>query len=870
MRTERLRWLVILVSLFITVVSGTIGFPLVDLHIGDAGFGNELPGIAPSVFDGGERGLQERVTTMPLLFIENAGQSDDEVEFVVISDGGSIFFTREGVTVKLVTLMEDTPAATLVGYRFVGAEPSPRITGLDPLEGKVNFLVGNEPDGWRTGVPTWRAIRYHDLYRGVDLVYEGTPEGLKSAFTVAPGASPGDITLEYSGILGLVLAEDGSLHIKTSAGELVESAPVCYQEIDGEVIPVGACYVLKGSSRVGFMIGPYDQTCPLVIDPVMKYGLYLRGIGVAYGRSVALDDTGNAYLTGETFPAPYTMSPGSNDMSGDGTDVVVAKINPDGTVPLYVTYIGGDGDDIGRGIRVDAEGNAYVTGQTASADYPVVNAVKSTLSGPSDAFATRLSQDGATLVFSTYLGGAQDDAGNAVALDSAGDIYIAGNTMSSDFPGIRVPHNTNYGGNQDAFILKMSGDGSQVAFFEFIGGSKSDSGYGVAVDSEGNSYVTGETFSLNFPVINAMQGSLAGGRLSDAFITKVSPDGSSFVYSTYLGGSQVDSARSIGVDAKGRAHVTGATILGVFPVKDAFQPVAGGCTDAFYSRLSPDGSSLEYSTYIGGVNIDEGKGVAVDECGVAYVTGLTFSPDLPVINPYQRFLGGESPFSVEVSDAYVAKFVPWDTIPEYVTYLGGDGDDVGAAIAINRQACVDCIAERTCASITGYTDSTNFPVSDPYPISFQPKGEGGFLFTLCDDGESPGMPVADFTAEPTSGCPAPLLVQFTDLSTGIPTSWYWEFGDGATSTLQHPTHTYTTPGTFNVTLTVTNVCGSDSLTKYEYISICPIYVPVANFTAEPTSGCPAPLLVQFTDTSLHDPTSWNWSFGDGSFSTLQH
>ncbi|HOT03376.1 MAG TPA: PKD domain-containing protein, partial [Methanolinea sp.] len=869
MRTERLRWLVILVPLFITVVSGTAGFPLVDLHIGDAGFGDSLLDNAPYGIGGGERGLEETVTAIPLHFIKNAGQSDDDVEFVVISDGGSIFFTREGMRIKLVTLVEGTPTAALIGYRFAGAEPSPRIVGIDPLEGKVHFLVGNEPAKWLTGVSTYRAIRYHELYDGIDLLYQGTPEGIKSTFIVAPGASPQDVTFDYSGIEGLTIGDDGSLYVHTAVGALVESAPVCYQEIDGTIIPVDSSYILKGSNGAGFAVGPYDAKHPLFIDPVMKYGLYLRGIGVAYGRSVALDDAGNAFLTGESFPAPYTMSPGSHDMSGEGIDVVVAKVNPQGTAPLFVTYIGGKGDDIGRGISVDAEGHACITGQTNSTDFPTASAIKDTLTGKNDAFVTKLSPDGSDLLFSTYLGGGENDTGNAIALDRWGDIYITGNTLSSDFPGIRVPHETTYRGSQDAYILKMKSDGSDIDFFEFIGGRGIDAGNGVAVDHQGNSYVTGDTYSLDFPVVNAMQGALGGSRLSDAFITKISPDGSEFVYSTYLGGGQVDSGRSIAVDAKGRAHVTGATILGVFPVKNPYQG-AGGCADAFYSRLSPDGRTLEYSTYIGGVNNDEGMGVAVDDCGVAYVTGFTFSPDLPLINPYQRFFGGGAPYNVELSDAFVVKFVPWDTTPDYVTFLGGNGNDVGRGIAINRKDCTDCADNRTCVSITGFTDSTNFPSSSPYPIAFEPKGSGGFLFTLCDDSESPAMPVADFSAEPTSGCPAPLLVQFTDLSTGIPTSWNWSFGDGAFSSQQHPNHTYTAPGTYNVTLTVTNVCGSDSLTKYEYISICPIYPPVADFFAEPTSGCPAPLLVQFTDTSLNGPTSWNWSFGDGAFSSQQH
>ncbi|MBP7120556.1 MAG: SBBP repeat-containing protein, partial [Methanolinea sp.] len=599
-------------------------------------------------------------------------------------------------------------------------------------------------------------------------------------------------------------------------------------------------------------------------DPVMKYGIYLRGIGLAYGRAIAVDDAKNTYVTGESFPAPYEMAENSYGISGDGTDVVVAKINADGTAPVYVTYFGGSGDELGKGIVVDPTGHAYVTGQTDSPDFPVdlMFALQESPGGGNDAFAVKLTPDGSELVFSTYLGTTKDDSGNAITLDNAGDLYLTGSTWSPNFPAVGFPHNSTFGGTQDAFILKMKGDGSGIIFSEFIGGSLIEAGNGVAVDSDGNSYVTGITYSTNFPVRNAVQASLAGDLWTDAFVTKVSPAGDSLIFSTYLGGPLSDTGNAIAVDSQGRAHVTGSTISGVFPTKQPFQAYIGGCHDAFYTRYSPDGSSLEYSTYIGGVNNEEGNGIAVDACGTTYITGFTQSYDLPVINPVQQY------FSGGIDDAFVAKFVPWDTTPEYITFLGGNGKDVGAGIAISPRACVDCAGEKTCAHVTGYTDSTDFPSSDPYPALFEPRGQGGFIVALCDEHESPAPPIANFTY--LSECPNPLYVEFTDTSLNNPTQWFWNFGDGTTSPLQHPIHTYAAYGDYNVTLTVSNICGSFTITRNLNITECPppVNPPIANFTYH--FECPNPLYVEFTDTTLNNPTQWFWSFGDGATSTLQN
>ncbi|HRS92698.1 MAG TPA: SBBP repeat-containing protein, partial [Methanolinea sp.] len=853
MRSKGLACFVILSLVLVSVISASqVPFP-----VDPSGESTLMPVRQVDPAQGQDQGrVQGGTQAIPLQFVKNAGQSDDGVEYIVLTDGGSLFFAPGGVSIKLVTPDGQTFRTTSLGYSFYGADPDPEMTGLFPRESTVNFLLGKDPSSWYTDVPTYGAILYRDLYPGIDLEYCGTSDGIKSVFTVAPGASPDSIIIEYRGVSGLSLTDEGALRIQTPAGDLLEYPPVAYQVIDGQVVPRDVSFALHGNNRVGFSTGSYDPEFPLIIDPVMKYGVYLRGVGLAYGRSVAVSPDGSAFVTGETFPAPYSLQGESIGPLGGGMDVIVVKVNPEGTVPLYVTYIGGSGNETGYGIKVDASGYAYVTGVTDSQDFPVKDALQGYLAGDTDAFALKLSPDGSNPVFSTYLGGTRPDSGNDLALDRFGNILIAGDTSSFSMPDIDHSTHTVYGGNQDAFVLKLTGDGKEIVYSEFIGGNQKDAGNGVAVDRDGNAYVTGETSSKDFPVKDAYQSSLSGGTWSDAFITKVSPGGETFVYSTYLGGPQIDVGHAIAVDSYGHAHVTGSTLMSVFPVKNAFQPVSGGAMDAFYSYLSADGRELLYSTYLGGSCNDWGTGITTDVYNTIFITGSTASLDFPLVDPFQPRFGNGDP---KATDAFVAKFCPFETRPDYLTYLGGTGSDNGASVATDG---VDG------AYITGFTDSPNFPSSDPYPPAFEPKGQGGFLFVLRDDACTPPceLPVAGFAANPASGH-VPLTVNFTDTSTGNPVIWSWDFGDGETSPDQNPVHTYTAEGTYTVTLTVTNECGPNSTTKQEYIHVLPPCVPpVANFSANPTEGY-APLNVTFTDESTGVPTEWFWSFGDGATST---
>ena len=796
------------------------------------------------------------VVSFPLLFIQNAGQFRDDILFSAISDAGPVSFDSDGSELYLRSL--ETGETTLLGYRFEGIGGESPVVGEDKLTCEANFFYGKDPSQWITGVDTYRALRYVDLYPRIDLLYEGVGDGLKSTYFVRPGADPGEIAIVYYGHEDISVEDNGTLVLSTGDGTITQSAPYCYQVIDGSVVEVACDYIITDQGSVTFGIGDYDREHDLIIDPVLQYSLYLKGVGMYDANGVALDSGRNAYVTGVTYETPYVVPPGSSGANAGGTDVVVVKINPEGTAPLYIAYLGGTGDEAGWGIRVDGDGSAYVVGTTDSPDFPVENPLQPTLAGLNDAFIAKLAPDGNSLVYSTYMGGINNDYGYAIALDEVNNAYITGSTESpsTSFPVPATLQRTTRHGLADAFLMTVSSTGGELLDREFIGGWIRETGYGIAVDGSGNAFIAGLTYSNDFPVTPYAFQSTWGGE-SDGFVTKIAPSGEDpFVYSTYLGGKDIDNCRAIDIDSEGYAYVTGQSKDSAegpnFPTTpDAFKPENPGFISSYYTRLMPSGSALAYSTFLTGPRLDEGRGISVTPSGCVYITGITKAKYMQTINAIQPTYGGDP------EDAFVAKFVNGEPIPVYLTFLGGDEKDEGHA----------AVADGECGVyVVGWTRSTNYPTSDPYPDPFLPKGEiAGFISLIWDYPDCCISPVADFDADPDSGY-APLTVQFTDLSTHNPHTWLWEFGDGGTSMLQNPEYTYTGVGNYTVNLTVWNNCGTNSTSG-------PITVtclePVADFSADPYSGY-APLTVQFTDYSQNNVTAWYWEFGTGDTSTEQN
>ena len=406
--------------------------------------------------------IQVALFELPLSFVANAGQMDSTIRFIVKGAGYTIFFTASEVVFSATQRTEDESVASVVRLRFAGANPSPTIEGLEQLPGVVNFFRGNDPAKWRTNVLTYEAVAYRELYPGIDRVYRGREGQLKNEFLVAPGADPGMIRLVYSGVEAMWLREDGALVLETELGELVEAAPVVYQEIDGQRVEVDGGYYMVGEREVGFALGAYDTRLPLVIDPVLAYSTYLGGSWHDYGQSIAVDAWGNAYVTGYTHSSDFPPAPGYGNYAGDA-DAFVAKLNSRGSALEYFTYLGGSepwvpadpedqgpADDYGCDIAVDAWGNAYITGITHSLDFPTHNALEDTFGDYCAGFLTKLDSSG-WLAYSTYLRDVGDDPGTSpgIAVDAWGNAYVTGEA-GADFP------ITNTIGVQgDVFVAKL-------------------------------------------------------------------------------------------------------------------------------------------------------------------------------------------------------------------------------------------------------------------------------------------------------------------------------------------------------------------------------------------------------------------------------
>jgi len=422
----------------------------------------------------------------------------------------------------------------------------------------------------------------------------------------------------------------------------------------------GAAYVAGNAASTDFpLLNPIQATIGGVgsqdafvtkINPAgtaIVYSTYLGGSTTDVARSIAVDATGAAYLTGQTDSADFPLLNPIQAALGGGTDSFVTKINPAGTAIVYSTYLGGGGIDIATGITLDNSGSAYLTGSTESTDFPLMNPIQAIFGGSGlggnsflgDAFVTKINPAGSALVYSTYLGGIDNDSGSSIAIDASGSAYVTGSTNSANFP-LLTPIQATSGGLSDAFVTKINPAGTALVYSTYIGGSSEDSGISIALDASGNAYVAGGTDSVDFPIMSPIQATHGGGLL-DAFVTKINSLGSAYVYSTYIGGAGDDLANSIVLDSSGAVYVTGLTASTNFPLTAPIQAIhGGGFWDAFVSKINPAGSAFVYSTYLGGSGRDLGRRLAVDSLGAAYVAGQTDSTDFPLMGPIQAADGG--------------------------------------------------------------------------------------------------------------------------------------------------------------------------------------------------------------------------------------
>ena len=616
---------------------------------------------------------------LPMSFEKNDGQSRPGVDFIARGSGYSVSLARGEAVLTLKKQGREESSAT-IRMALDGAGPS-QGAGEDQLPGHVNYYVGNDRAKWYPNVHTYAKVRYPGVYPGIDILYYGNQGSLEYDFIVSPGADPGVITLAFTGA-AVNIEKNGDLVFATAGGSLSMLRPYIYQDINGARRAVEGSYVKRADGRIGFVVGPYDSDRPLVIDPVLLYSTYLGGIGADGALAIAVDQSGNAYITGQTISA------------GGDYDAFVAKIDASGSSLQYVSYFAGSGEDYGTGIAVDASGTAYVAGRTRSSNFVTTSgAFQTSYNGDGDAFVTKFRSDG-LLLYSTYLGGSGFDAAYAIAIDASGNAYVTGHFYTSNFPTTLGAYQTATNGAYDAFVAKLNPSGSALVYSTYLGGNGDDGGLGIAVDSLGNAHVTGSTNSNTFPVLNAVQGTFGGDY--DAFVTKLRPDGSALIYSTYLGGSLREFGRGIAVDSLSNAYIAGQTSSSNFPTTSgAHQTTHGGEYDAFAVKINPSGSTFVYSTYLGGPKTDAANAIAVDSAGNAYVTGNNYEGEFPLKDELQ------SVYHAYSFEGVLAKFAP-DGALMYSTYLGGASNDVALGIA------VDLLGR---AYIAGSTQSTDFPIT---------------------------------------------------------------------------------------------------------------------------------------------------------------
>ena len=657
---------------------------------------------------------------LPLIFEENQGQTDSRVKFLARGSGYGLFLTAHEAVLALRQPSHGTTDFSVLQMQLAGTNPNFKVDGENPLPGKSNYFIGNNPSKWHRDVPQFAGVRYRDVYPGIDLVYHGNQGRLEYDFEVAPGAEPTRVALEFAGAAHRRIDADGNLILSLRGGDVAVHAPRAYQKIGASEQIVHSGFRLQSNGEVGFEVGAYDHNRRLVIDPILSYSTYLGGSGdeactIILGTTtpasgcpaVAVDVASNAYIAGSTTSTDFPIPPGTSPYQGTlkgAANIFVAKFNSAGNTEEFATYIGGSGTDTTAGISVDLAFDVIVAGNTSSTNFPTMNGFQSSPVSPSNkhAFVSKLDPTGHTLLYSTYLSGNGTDVATGVALDPGGNAYVTGTTTSTEGPSSGFPSTTNAfqtvpatGSHIQFFLTKinpsLSGTAS-VPYSTYFGGGNSARtsgaaavGGGVAVDLDSNVYITGGTSFLHvggsndFPILNAYQGCL------DSPPTTTSCPNNVTSY------------------------------------------------DGFVAELNPaaiTGTQLLYSTYIGGSADDIGYGIAVDSSLSAYVTGSTASTDFSA--------GGTGVFQTGnnggPSDAFMVKLgtppltgTQEGSVPLlYFTYLGGSGTDVGLGIA------VDSIEG---ARVTGWTNSSDFPLLNQVQLAY---GGGGDAFVARIDTNGTG------------------------------------------------------------------------------------------------------------------------------------
>ncbi|MFC2101717.1 SBBP repeat-containing protein [Bacteroidota bacterium] len=699
-------------------------FFLILLFIGGAGI-TKLNGQSIAA----ETALNKADNTF---FIENQGQWPEEVLYLTRIGGLDAWITKEGVVYDFYKIKEveevgqsniqfleetDPGIEKQKGMQRYGQvvklqlqkSKTPLLKPVQKQDGYYNYFLGNDERKWASHVALYKEIKLENVYEDIDLKYYFDQGYLRYDYIVKPGGDPNEIKFELVGDDGHSIKPSGELVFDSRFGEIAQKELTLYQVVDGLKKKVSGEFVFdQKDNSFGFKIKNYDPSKELIIDPLV-YSTFLGGSSSEKANGIAVDASGQVYVTGQTSSSDFPTTVGAYDHSNGYLDIFVTKFNSSGSGLIYSTYLGGSKHDYGNGIAIDSDNQAHITGYTYSSDFPTTpgaydQSFNSFDSYAIDVFVTKLNSSGSGLKYSTFIGGQKGDVANGIAVDASGLAYITGNTMKGpnplrDYPTTTGAYDESHNGDWDVFVTKFNSSGSRLIYSTFLGGeSGGESGLGIAVDAFDQAYITGYTKTLDFPTTpRAYDKSFNG--LVDVFVTKLNSSGSKLIYSTFLGGNHHDQGYGIAVDASGQAYVTGMAASSDFPTTPGAYDTLPDAphTDAFITKLNSIGSELIYSTFLGGSNQDQGYGIAVDASGQAYVTGYTYSSDFPTTpGAYdQSHNGGYSDVSVTKLNSSGSGLI-------YSTFLGGSGSDWGNGIAVDASGQ---------AYVTGYTLSSDYPTT---------------------------------------------------------------------------------------------------------------------------------------------------------------
>lgn len=642
--------------------------------------------------------IEKNLANMKGWFTENKGQiENDEVSFVYTALDRTVGFIESGYLLKM-TGNGDYISIIRVTFKDSNlVEP----VGIEEFSHKSNYFIGNDPAKWRTEVPNYNKIVYENLFDGIDMVFYTTEKGLKYDFVVHPFKNPDEIKCHYHNIEAIEIDAEGKLLIDTGVGTIIDEKPYSYQNIDGQEVEIPSEYQIN-DNIVSIKIGNYDTSINLIVDP-LSYSTFVGDEDAEFGLDIVLDSNNNAYVTGYTESSDFPTTNGCYDdtYNGGSMDVFIFKLSSDGSSLSYSTFVGGENEDKAYGIEIDSSSKVYVTGGTNSSDFPTTQGCYDDSHNDNyDVFVFVLNSNGTSLNYSTFVGGEETDGGLDIVIDSNKNVYVTGMTRSSDFPTTFGCYDSSINGYGDVFVFKMNSQLSSLTYSTFVGGNDQQWGYGITLDQNNNPTVTGKTESTDFPTTNGCYDDSYNGGSSDVFVFQLlGINGASLIYSTYVGGDDLDFALDITIDTGNQAYVTGYTYSDDFPTTlGCYDDTLGGYGDIFVFKLDSIGGSLVYSTFVGGDDDTEiGMAITLDSNNNAHITGSTHSDDFPTTSGcYDDSFNG-------LSDMIIFKLNSNGTSLDYSTYIGGEHYDGGWGITLDSNDDV---------YISGYSHSDDFPTTN--------------------------------------------------------------------------------------------------------------------------------------------------------------